>query len=497
MAHIKPNKMKGQVGMKSSEYQIKKYCILTLSIYVFCVLLFWGIAKNELNYKISTSSMLSPSYAVPEISEGIIIEQNFIVEADELLSITLQMATFARDYNKGMIEVVLLKGSDLLSSVQTDVANIQDNSSYQFLLPEPVLGQKGEELTLRIVSNCKPGYGVTVMYGNSISTVRGEVATELEDTVRVNGEELNGRLCFQQTSRSHLWYGSYYWVITVGFGILLTGYLIHILICVKKGETCSGLKLVSVCERYGFLMHQLVSRDFKNKYKRSVLGMLWSFLNPLLTMLVQYFVFSNIFKTDTENFVVYLLTGIVFFNFYSEASNMAMSSIVGNSALITKVYVPKYIYPLSRVLSSGVNFLISLVPLIIVIVATHVAIKPAILLVVYPIICNFILALGIGLILSSIMVFFRDTQFIYGVLLTALMYFTPIFYPITIIPERFRWLFYLNPVSNNIVFARSCILDGVFPGMKLALLCGGVAVAVLAIGATIFKRTQDRFILHI
>ena len=132
----------------------------------------------------------------------------------------------------------------------------------------------------------------------------------------------------------------------------------------KKGRTCLGLKLVHAFSRYRFLIQQLVSRDFKTKYKRSVLGIVWSFLNPLLTMLVQYVVFSTIFKSDIPNFPVYLLTGIVLFNFFSEACSMGITSILGNASLITKVYVPKYIYPVTRVLSSGINMLFSLVPLL-------------------------------------------------------------------------------------------------------------------------------------
>lgn len=256
-------------------------------------------------------------------------------------------------------------------------------------------------------------------------------------------------------------------------------------------------KYLNVYKRYKFLLKQLVARDFKTKYKRSVLGVLWSFLNPLLLMLVQYYVFSNIFKSTLKNFVVYLLIGIIFFNFFSEATNMAMSAIVGNAALITKVYVPKYIYPLSRVLSSVINFFISLIPLLIVVLIMRVHISLAILLIIYPIFCTFLYSLGIGLLLSSVMVFFRDTQFIYGVLLTIWMYFTPIFYPISIIPEQMRFLINLNPMYIYITYVRTIILDGVLPSTEITLLSGGFAILSMAIGVIVFKKTQDRFVLNI
>ena len=119
------------------------------------------------------------------------------------------------------------------------------------------------------------------------------------------------------------------------------------------------MKLIHAFSRYRFLIQQLVSRDFKTKYKRSVLGIVWSFLNPLLTMLVQYVVFSTLFKSSIPHYPAYLLSGIVLFNFFSETTTVGMTSITANAPLITKVYVPKYIYPLTRMLSSTINVALS------------------------------------------------------------------------------------------------------------------------------------------
>lgn len=187
-------------------------------------------------------------------------------------------------------------------------------------------------------------------------------------------------------------------------------------------------RLIDAFRRYGYLLRQLVSRDFKSKYKRSVLGVLWSFLNPLLTMLVQYIVFSTLFKSDIPNYPLYLLSGIVCFNFFSESTGMALQSITGNASLITKVYVPKYIYPLSRMLSSSINLLMSLIPLLLVMLLTWTPVRPAILLLPVGLVCLVGFCLGIGLILSTMMVFFRDTQFLWGVVSLLWMYATPIFY---------------------------------------------------------------------
>jgi len=176
---------------------------------------------------------------------------------------------------------------------------------------------------------------------------------------------------------------------------------------------------------------------------------------------------------------------------------MAMTSIVGNSALITKVYVPKYIYPLSRVMSSGINFLISLVPLIIIVIIMRLQITPAIFLILYPIVCVFVYSLGLGLFLASVMVFFRDTQFLYGIFLTLWMYMTPIFYPASIIPENLRFVLKFNPMYHYITYARTVILDGMVPGMDITLNSGIYAVVAIIFGIFIFKKTQDKFVLHI
>ena len=153
--------------------------------------------------------------------------------------------------------------------------------------------------------------------------------------------------------------------------------------------------------RYGFLIKQLVSRDFKTKYKRSVLGYLWSFLNPLMTMMVQYIVFSQLFRSNIENFPVYLLSGIVLFSFFTESVGQGLTAILANASLITKVYVPKYIYPVTKVVSSSINLFISLIPLMIVVLLTGQRITKAILLIPFPLICLLIFCIGMTFMLCT------------------------------------------------------------------------------------------------
>ena len=225
--------------------------------------------------------------------------------------------------------------------------------------------------------------------------------------------------------------------------------------------------------------------------------MFWSFLNPLLTMTVQYFVFSTIFKSDIPNYAVYLLVGIVTFNFFSEACGMSLTSIIGNSGLITKVYVPKYIYPLTRVMSSVVNLVISLIPLLLVSLVTGLQMHRAVILALYFLLCVVIFSLGLGLLLSSAMVFFRDAQFLWNVLNMIWMYATPIFYPESILPEKFRIILKLNPLYHFLKNTRLCILDGISPEPAVYIQCLLMALGALLVGALVFRRTQDRFVLYL
>lgn len=249
--------------------------------------------------------------------------------------------------------------------------------------------------------------------------------------------------------------------------------------------------------KYRSLLNELVVRDIKVKYKRSVLGILWTLLNPLLTMVVLTIVFSNLFRYDIENFPVYLITGQVMFNFFSESTSMAMGSIIGNSALIKKVYIPKYIFPLSRVLSSFVNLLFALVAVIILMIFMKIKITTAVLFIPLAFIYILVFSIGIGFLLSSINVFFRDTQHLYGVLLTAWMYLTPIFYPVDIIPIKYKWIVELNPLYYMVDYFRQCVLYGNIPSLQLNLICILACSISIIVGLWAFYKNQDKFILYI
>ena len=249
--------------------------------------------------------------------------------------------------------------------------------------------------------------------------------------------------------------------------------------------------------KYYDLLIALLLRDIKIKYKRSILGFAWSILNPLLMMIVMSIVFSTIFKTDIKNFPMYLITGQVIFSFFSEATNTAMTSIISNGGLIKKVYIPKYIFALSKVMFSFTNMLFSLVAVVIVAIATKLPITPAILLFPLPLIYVFIFSLGVGLLLASYAVFFRDLLHLYGILLLIWTYLTPIFYPITILPENVKKIIMFNPMFVYIDNFREIILYGKVPSLSSNLLCICYSLIALLIGTLAFRKTKDKFIFYI
>ena len=245
------------------------------------------------------------------------------------------------------------------------------------------------------------------------------------------------------------------------------------------------------------LARELVKRDLKVKYRRSILGYLWSLLNPLLMMCVMSYIFSTLFLSNIPNFLLYLICGQTLWNFFNESTNLAMHSVIQNGALIKKVYIPKFIFPFSRVLSSFVTMSFSLIAILIVILFTRATVYWTILLFWVPLLFLFIFCCGIGLILSALSTYFRDITHLYGVLTIAWMYATPIFYDPEILPEHVRRTLEWNPVYHFITFFRSLILRGQVPELGIWLLCLGSSVAVFAVGMFIFKKMQHKFILYI
>ncbi|MBQ9735574.1 MAG: ABC transporter permease [Clostridia bacterium] len=254
--------------------------------------------------------------------------------------------------------------------------------------------------------------------------------------------------------------------------------------------------------RYRYLLLDLVSRDVKTKYRRSVLGLLWSILNPLLMMLVLTAVFSNIIRVQVEGgFALFYLTGYLMFTFISEATSVSMMSIAYAAPLIKKVYLPKYIFPLEKCIFSLVNMLFSLIAFVIVFVvfAAMGKITPsfAMLLFPLPMIYVFLFAFGISLILSAAYIFFRDLAHIYSVILTVWMYASPIIYPVDILPAWLASVMRFNPLYHYITYFRDVMIYGRVPSLYENLICILFSVLFLALGILCFRKAQDKFVLYI
>lgn len=243
-----------------------------------------------------------------------------------------------------------------------------------------------------------------------------------------------------------------------------------------------------------FLVSELVKRDFKTRYDRSVLGMLWCVLEPTLSMGLLYAVFSLFFKSAIPNFPLYLISGIVFYQLFTETTSSALRSIRENSALITKVKVPLWTYPVTRAVSSLVNFLFALLPLFAVVLMTRVPIRPSMLFLFYSTACMLFFALGVGLFLSALAVFFHDIAFLWTFACALFMYATPIFYPDTTLMEGRHYVLYLNPLYHIIHFSRTA-LNGAVPAASEFAVCAVFAAISFAAGLLVFRSLKNKFAL--
>lgn len=249
--------------------------------------------------------------------------------------------------------------------------------------------------------------------------------------------------------------------------------------------------------KYRHFLKELIKKDFKFKYRRSRLGVLWSLLNPLLMITVLSIVFSTLFNRHIPNYILFLLTGKLMFDFFSESTSTAMRAINGNAALIRKIYVPRYLFPVSKVFHSLINLLFTLIIMFTIMLFSNINWSWTILLLPLPILYLCIFATGVGLILSAYAVYYKDLNHLYSVVITAWMYLTPIIYPIDIIPDKYRVIIDCNPLYYYISLFRSIVLDGRLGSWQIHLLCIGISILSLILGLLVFRKKQNNFILYL
>ena len=478
----------------------KKLLAILAACYWALVLVVDLVAGDQFHYTAVTSDALSASASIGELVDGMTVTQTVTMPAEKTTGLELLAGTYGRA-NSGILHLVLTNeaGESVLTQ-DVDVGTLANGRYTAIPLTSSLETQRGGTYTLTLsTTGCVQGNAVTLYCGNTVMAGRFDIVQNIADADRyvINGEPGIGKLCVKVNGVKTLSFYKVYWLIVAGAFAVIAACCAYWWKQAKRGKNNPLVSISTLYTRYAFLIKQLVSRDFKTKYKRSVLGMAWSFLNPLLTMSVQYIVFSTLFKSDIPNYPVYLLSGIVFMNFFNEAVSMGMTSITGNASLIKKVYMPKYIYPVSRILSSLVNFALAILPLFLVMIFTGTSFRPSLLLLVFDILCLLGFVTGMGLLLTTAMTFFQDTQFLWGVVSLMWMYLTPVFYPESIIPAKLLTLYHMNPMYQYITFARICIIDGVSPEPMAYLWCIVSSLVVLALGIITFKKNQDKFVLYL
>jgi ABC-type polysaccharide/polyol phosphate export permease len=249
--------------------------------------------------------------------------------------------------------------------------------------------------------------------------------------------------------------------------------------------------------RYRELLRNLVLRDIKKRYKRSALGFLWVMLDPLLMMLVFYFVFAGFFGGMVVNYTAYVISGITMWQLFAQGTKVSSTAFLYNRSLINKISLPKSIFPVSVVISALVHFTFSLVPLFFIIIISGTRLSYNLISLPLVVLSLFIFSVGISLIISSLSVFFHDFVYIYDVFIMAWMYLSAIFYPVSILPERFQLLMAFNPVYHYISLFRACLYDSSIPKTEHFIWAVVFAAVSFLIGCAVYHKSRDRIIFYL
>ncbi len=249
--------------------------------------------------------------------------------------------------------------------------------------------------------------------------------------------------------------------------------------------------------RYRDLVLALVARELKVRYRRSALGFTWTMLQPLLMMLVLQVVFSSLFRFQLANYPVYAMAGILFWNFFSQSVVASMNSLRGNAVLLKKVPVPMAVFPIATVASGVINLVFALVPLLLILLITGHPLSPALLFLPVAILLAALFTLGAGLLLSPLSIFFNDIVEMITVILSVLMYLTPIFYPKEIVPAKMRWVVRFNPLRSILEVFRDPIYYGKVPPLSHLTVSCVIVLIALGLGAWAFRKSSDRIPFYI
>ena len=250
-------------------------------------------------------------------------------------------------------------------------------------------------------------------------------------------------------------------------------------------------------KKHQFLFEELVKRDFKKKYKRTVLGMGWSMLAPLLMLLVMKLVFEQFFGRNMPHYTTYLFCGLLVFNWFAESTNGGMRSLYGNASIFTKVNVPKYLFLFSGNIQALLNFSLTLLVFFFFCWLDDVAFTWRFVFLLYPIMTLLLFNVGVGMVLSALYIFFRDMDYLWGVFIQLLMYGSAIFYQVDKMSPSIQAVFAFNPVYRHIAYVREIVLNGAIPSLSAHLALAGFAFAAFLVGAFMYKRYNTRFLYYV
>lgn len=240
-----------------------------------------------------------------------------------------------------------------------------------------------------------------------------------------------------------------------------------------------------------FAIKQLVTREVKRKYARSYLGIVWSVLNPLMSMAIMSMIFSTMFRRSIENFPIYYLTGNIFWQMFSGATNSAMTALVDNKTLLMKVKMPKQTFVLARVYTALTNFGYTCIAYLLMLVIFRIELSWTIVLFIFPVIFTLLFSMGIGYLLSILYVFFGDIKHLYSVVLTLWMYLCAIFYPVTQLSEQMQRIIGMNPLYVFIDFARQCVMYQIVPEPMQWIKMIAWGVGMFGFGYWFFKHNEN------
>lgn len=255
--------------------------------------------------------------------------------------------------------------------------------------------------------------------------------------------------------------------------------------------------MIQKAKKYQFLFEELVKRDFKKKYKRTVLGMIWSVLSPLLTLLVMRMVFTQFFGDHTPHYTTYLFCGNLIFSCFNDATSQGMTSLLDNADIFSKINVPKYLFLLSKNVQTLINFALTLLVFFLFCVLDHIHFTWKFICLLCPIMLLLLFNIGVGLVLSALFVFFRDVQYLWGVFTMLLMYMSAIFYTIDGYSQNVQFMFLLNPVYLFIRYFRKIVIEATIPTIWFHLLLLADVVIVLGIGCWMYKKYNQKFLYYV